>query len=276
MIFKHTKNINFIFFIIFACINLYLSASDNIMVNKPRVSIITSIWNGDKFIEGFFKDILQLSIFKECELILINANSPGHEEKIIKKYTSKYSNIRYIKLDNDPGLYAVWNIGIKMANADLITNANLDDRHNPLFLKKQVNALESDASLDLVYANFYYTKIPNSEFKTKCNLSTPYTLLRVPEFSPSIRGCYQGPHPVWRKSMHDRCGYFDESFYSSGDWEMWCRAISCGSLFKKIPGISGVYYFNPQGISTNNDSEKSKKRNAENQWIISKYGYMWE
>src|ERR1700728_4223701 len=95
---------------------------------KPRVSIITSVWNGDEYIESFLADITQQTIFPACELIMINANSPGNEAPVIKKYMEKYPNIVYTRLEKDPGLYGVWNLAIKMASADLLTNANLDDR----------------------------------------------------------------------------------------------------------------------------------------------------
>ena len=95
---------------------------------KPRVSIITSIWKGDDFIEGFLADITDQTVFPQSELILINPSSPGNEEPIIKKYMEKYPNIVYLKLPQDPGLYACWNMGIKAARADFVTNANLDDR----------------------------------------------------------------------------------------------------------------------------------------------------
>ena len=64
------------------------------------------------------------------------------------------------------------------------------------------------------------------------------------------------PHasPMWRKSIHEDHGLFNEEYKSAGDWDMWLRAASKGSKFKKIPGILGLYYFNPTGISTNPDN----------------------
>ena len=94
-----------------------------------RVSIITSLYNGDEFIEGFLQYITQQTIFDECELIIINANSPGNEEPIINKYLEQYSNIVYTKLDHDPGLYAVWNMAIKMASADYVITASKSVSH---------------------------------------------------------------------------------------------------------------------------------------------------
>ena len=57
---------------------------------KPRVTIITSVYKGDKFIKGFLEDIVQQTIFNDCELIIINANSPEKEDDIIKRYADKY------------------------------------------------------------------------------------------------------------------------------------------------------------------------------------------
>jgi len=240
---------------------------------KPRVSIITSVYNGDEFIEGFLQDQVQQSIFNECELLLINANSPGNEEPIIKKYMEQYPNIVYKKLDKDPGIYGVWNLGVHMAQADLVTNANLDDRRNPVALEMQVKLLEENSDIDLAYGDLAMTLIsPNQEQKQVFISITP-------EFTgpEAIRFCLPGPQPVWRKSMHQKYGYFDESFFSSGDWDMWCRAVSKGALFKKVPNcVTGLYYQNPVGISTDPDEKKTKRRNAENERIIQMYSYLWD
>jgi glycosyltransferase involved in cell wall biosynthesis len=218
----------------------------------PKVSIITSVFKGDKFIKGFFEDITAITIFDQCELIIINANSPGNEDAIIQTYTKCYPNIRYIKLDYDPGIYGVWNMAIQLAQADFITNANLDDRHNPTFLAYQVKELEKDTTIDLVYADFFISFLPNISWSTFRTFKKTYQLAYKSSFSPSALcfDCLPGPHPVWRKSMHNNYGYFDERFFSAGDWEMWLRAASKGAKFKKIKGTSGIFYFNPQGLST--------------------------
>ena len=57
----------------------------------PKISLITSVFDGDEFIQGFLEDITRQTIFKDkCELVLVNANSPGNEEEVIKKYMEKY------------------------------------------------------------------------------------------------------------------------------------------------------------------------------------------
>lgn len=242
------------------------------LLATPRVSIITSVFDGDLYIEGFLEDIVQQTIFDQCELLLINANSPGNEEPIINRYCEKYSNIIYKKLEQDPGIYGVWNMGILMASADLVTNANLDDRRNPTNLEEQALYLEQNPTVDLVYGDYLLTHHPNETFESNKYI---YTVV-VEEFRPQLMyKCLPGPQPMWRKSMHTKAGFFREDFKYSGDLEMWNRAVSSGSIFKKLPGQTGLYYYNPEGLSTNTSQIKVKKREEEDAYISRAYTWLW-
>ena len=238
---------------------------------KPRVSIITSIYKGDLFIESFMQDITRQTIFKDCELILINANSPGSEELVIKKYEKKFPNIVYKKLDKDPGLYGVWNLAIKMAKSDYITNANLDDRRAIDCLEVHAKSLDENPDIDLVFSNFIRTLFPNETFENYTfynrTVFTEYTVELMKEI------CMPGPAPMWRKSMHEKAGYFDEKEYKIGaDFEMWLRAVSKGSKFKFVPGYYCLYFENPTGIST--DPKKASAKDFEHDSVVKKYSFL--
>ena len=221
----------------------------------PKVSIITSIYNGDEFIEPFLQDITRQTIFEEkCELILINANSPGNEEQVINKYLEKYpNNIVYKKLDEDPGIYGVWNLGVEMATGDYLTNANLDDRKAPWSLERHAKMLFTNKDVDLVYADMAITNKPNETWEVNTAGTQKYNF---PEFSYDNLKMINMPHasPMWRKTIHDKHGMFNDKYRSAGDWEMWLRAAAAGSKFKKIHDCLGLYFFNPKGISTNPDN----------------------
>lgn len=247
--------------------------SDARIEAQPRLSIITSVWNGDEFIEGFLEDITQQTIFSESELIMINANSPGHEEETIRKYMELYPNIIYVSLDKDPGLYGVWNRGIKMASSEFIANANLDDRSSYDALELHVKELEGDPSLDLVYGGYFITEHPNETFYNNQHIYW----VDPPEFTQqNMMKCLPGPRPVWRKSLHDRYGYFDETFCMSADWGMWLRAVDLGARFKKLDGFYTLYYKNPKGLSTDPDAKRSQQRHLEDQLIVLRYSHLWE
>ena len=231
------------------------------------------MYKGDDFIESFLADMTRQTIFDQCELIIINANSPGNEEKVIKNYMQQFSNIIYVKLGYDPGIYAVWNMAIRLASADLVTNANLDDRRNPDIVRIHAEALEHDQLVDLVYSNYYLCDYPNEPFETDKEKFT----VNMHEFKPTrMNWCLPDRAPMWRKSMHQKYGYFDETFFSAGDWEMWNRAVSQGSVFKKVNAFAGVFYWNPQGLSTDkSDTLKVQRNKEEGQRVIQQYQKYW-
>ncbi len=236
----------------------------------PKISIITSVYNGDEFIEGFMKDIINQTIFKEkCELILINPASPGSEYEIIKKYVEKYpENIKYLELKEDPGIYEVWNKAIAISSGEFITNANLDDRKSKFFMEELSKFLYINKEVDVVYGENLLTFLPNENFE---NNSSNGQIYPAEEFS--IEGMLRGnsPHcmPMWRKKIHEKNGYFESDYKSASDWEFWLRCTFAGSKFKKFPKPLGLYYFNPTGMSTDKNNDSWKKE--EERTIFKKY-----
>ena len=66
-----------------------------------------------------------------------------------------------------------------------------------------------------------------------------------------------GPQPMWRKSVHNRHGYFDDSLESAGDWEFWLR-LAGTETFLHIDEILGLYLKSPNGVE-HRDLELSKR-----------------
>jgi hypothetical protein len=220
----------------------------------PKVSLITSVYRAEQHIEQLMEDVTRQTIFKDkCEWVILNVNEEGQdfEEEIILKYKEKYpDNIVYKRLKEDPGVYGVWNQAIKMSTGEFITNVNCDDRRAPYGFQKQASVLASNPDVDLVYNDSYLTETPNTIFE---NIPSDNPRYNFEPFSKEALVRNNIPHnnPMWRKNMHEKYGYFDEKYKSAGDWEMWLRSAFEGSKFMKINAPLGVYYFNPEGISTN-------------------------
>jgi glycosyltransferase involved in cell wall biosynthesis len=234
--------------------------------NGPIVTIITSLYNGDEFIEQFMIDVIRQTIFNQCEWIIINANSPGNEEAVIKRYCAFFPNITYIRLQEDPGLYAVWNMAIQMSSAPFITNANVDDRLGVSAFQSHAQALLENPNVDIVYTDLWYTYEPNRLFEydhTKVRMSLPPSSI--------VSSCI-GNHPMWRRTMHDRIGLFDERYKSAGDWEMWLRAYDNGTVFMRIGQGHGLFYINPHGLSTGRAAEGANQESAA---IRKQYEYLF-
>jgi len=93
----------------------------------------------------------------------------------------KYDNIIYKKLDTDPGVYGVWNLGVQMSTGEYISNANIDDRRAPQQLEGLAKFLMFGGDTDLVYAECFVTSQPNETYIKNSSKNKVYTTL---EYSP--------------------------------------------------------------------------------------------
>jgi hypothetical protein len=228
----------------------------NLSIDLPKVSIITSLYKGSKFIEHFIQDITKQTIFNECELIIIDANSPENEHEIIKKYIDNYNNIKYIKLDKRLNVHETLNKGIELSKGQYITIANVDDRRTIDCLEVLRKHLFNNKHIDLVYGDCLITDVPNQNVEN-CTSKDLYEH-SILEFSKeNMIKCLPGPIPMWKREMSIKNGKFNELLHFVGDWEFWLRCVQNGSLFKKVNKLVGSYYYNPEGLSTD-------KKNIEN------------
>lgn len=229
-----------------------------------RCSSFCSFYKGGKFIQKYIENMLEQSIFNDVEFIFLDCASPDNEATYIKPLLSKYDNIKYYRLEKDPGLYSCWNIAINKCSSSIITNWNIDDRKNKYGLEILINELEADESLDMVYGLTFISNIPNETYDENQKLE----LFKSHEHSFSDLIKHNSPHcmPMWRKNIHQKCGYFNENYNSISDAEMWLKLTLIDGKIKKINKPVGLYFWNPQGRSTDkelsdqnyNDLKKAK------------------
>jgi glycosyltransferase involved in cell wall biosynthesis/ADP-heptose:LPS heptosyltransferase len=214
-------------------------------VDDFLVSAIVSTYNSERFLCGCLEDLERQTIADRLEVIVVNSGSEENEEGIVKEFQRKYSNIVYIKTDEREGIYTAWNRGVRAASGKYITNANTDDRHRPDAYEVMVRTLEANPGAALVYGDQIVTDTANSDFES-CHVVEE---ARRSEFSWErlLFGCCVGSGPMWRKSVHDELGFFDESLTCAGDWDFWLR-IAKRYEFKHIGEVLGTYYNNEDGL----------------------------
>ena len=89
----------------------------------PLISIITTVFNGEKYLEESIKS-LHNQDYKNIEHIVIDAGSKDNSLEIIKKYDDK---IDYWCQKEDRGIYDGFNLGMKLAKGDYVGFLNSDD-----------------------------------------------------------------------------------------------------------------------------------------------------
>jgi len=237
----------------------------------PKISILTSVYDGDEFIKPFLDNLTNQTAFGKCELILVDANSPGNEEAVIREYMEKHDNIIYKKLDEDPGIYGTWNEALKLATGEYVTNANLDDRKALNSIEVHAKELFTNPDVSLVYADSFITNSPNETFEENSSDGRRYNFEQFSK-EAMLRGNQPHNNPMWRMELHEKHGVFDDKYRSAGDWEFFLRSAFGGAKFKKINSVLGLYYFNPKGVSTNFENFAWKQE--EEKEIYTKYKAM--
>ena len=232
---------------------------------KCLVSAIVSTYNSERFIRGCLEDLEAQSIADRLEIIVVNSGSEQNEEAIVKEFQKKYSNIKYIRTDQRETVYAAWNRGVKASSGKYITNANADDRRRADACERMAEALEGRPDIALVYANVIITENENETFN-KCIPAGNYCWLDWNRRHLLEKGCFIGPQPMWRRSLHDEYGYFDDTLVTSGDYEFWLR-ISQTNNFLHIRDMLGLYLKSPDSIEHSN----RKRQATENERILSTY-----
>jgi GT2 family glycosyltransferase len=230
------------------------SAVANLTNNHDyTLTIITSIYKAEKYLQAFMENITNQTIFAECQLFIVDANSPEKEYEIVNQYLEIFPNIKYFKMDKTIGIYEAWNLAIKESESEFITNANVDDLHRKDGLELKVKALQENPDIDVAYSDVYYFFIANLPFEIvkKGGIKT-----NLPIANKSNLLNFNSPHnsPIWRRSLHKKIGYFDTNYKSASDHEFWLRAAYAGANFLKISKPVISYYLNPDGMSTRKDS----------------------
>lgn len=216
---------------------------------SARVSVIVAAYNAERFMRGALVDLEEQTIANEIEIIIVETGSQTEEYKIITEFQARFSNIIYVRIGARENPAAACNRGIQMARGPYITLAPTDDRRRVDALEILAAELDAHQEIALVYGDVFVTNFENQRFVN--HIRCGYHIR--PEFSPDIMlsGCHMGPQAMWRKSVHDEVGYFDETLPSATDYEFWCR-IAERYPMKHISSFLGVYYENPEGIINSN------------------------
>jgi glycosyltransferase involved in cell wall biosynthesis len=201
------------------------------------------------------EDMLRQTIFKEVQFFILDCASPDNEAEIISPYAKQHPNITYKRLDKDPGLYSAWNFSIQNTDGDFLTNWNVDDRKTPWSLEAMRDSLVLNSDVDLVYGNTVVSPVPNEAWSQVLTKHT-YICNETNNWKDLLQN--NNPHcmPMWRRSIHDRFGYFDEDYLTASDADLWLKAAKGGSRMKKIDDTVGIYYYNPTGRSSNPETLK--------------------
>lgn len=184
-------------------------------MNQPKVSVIMSVYNGEKYLREAVDSILAQT-FTDFEFIIINDGSTDKTKEIL----SSYDDERIVVIDQqNVGLTKSLNRGIKMAKGEYIARMDADDISLPERLEKQVRFLDHNRDIVLVGTSPICINENGKAIETG-NVSTASD-----EIKKNLLNGNQFTHGsvMFRKSCIEAVGFYREEFDVAQDYDLWLR-----------------------------------------------------
>lgn len=125
-------------------------------MNEPLVSIITPVYNAERFLSDTIKSV-QNQTYKNWEILLVDDCSKDNSAQIIKEFQKYDDRIKYIKLEKNSGASVSRNTGIKNAKGRFIAFVDSDDIWKPEKLEVQVKYMLEN-NLGFTFTSYRYMK----------------------------------------------------------------------------------------------------------------------
>lgn len=212
-------------------------------MSEPLVSIITPIYNGERYLLEAIESALAQT-YQNFELLLVNDGSTDSSAEIIRPFL-KDLRIIYIEQKN-AGVAAARNTAIKQAKGKYIGFLDQDDLWLNNKLEVQIAALEQDGSIALVHSRQDCIDVHGNKIDY--------------DWITGVSGyCFRDMFKrnriavltvLIRKTIIDKIGLFNEQLPGADDYEMWLR-VTLKYPIKYIDQSLVFYRFHDSNISKN-------------------------
>ncbi|MBW2960859.1 glycosyltransferase family 2 protein [Mesonia aestuariivivens] len=176
-----------------------------------EISVIIPLYNKEKYISTTIESVLN-QIFREFELLIVNDCSTDQSLKIVEQIND--DRIKIIQHQENSGLSASRNTGIKAAQGKIITFLDADDLWKEDFLF-HIDKLSGKFTNCDIFATDYFESYENKLHSTKKNLNHTYKANQYIEIEDFFKASVFNPiycfsSVAFSKKAIDKVGFFDK------------------------------------------------------------------
>lgn len=216
---------------------------------KPLVSAMIVVRNEEKYITPCVLSFLNQDYPKDrMELLIVDGMSTDNTVSIAKRTVEEWRkagediSVRYF--DNPKkNLAAGWNIGIQAAQGEYVVRIDAHAQADEHLIKKCVEILENHD--DVVCAGGCIAALPLTDSGKVISyvMSSPFGVGNS-KFRYATESGYVDTvaYGVYRKSIFEKAGMFNESFQRNQDNDMHGRIKACGGKFYLDATVISKYH----------------------------------
>jgi glycosyltransferase len=197
-------------------------------MNKPKISIITVVWNNKETIKDAIESVLNQT-YENIEYIVVDGGSSDGTVDIVKSYGNRIS--KFVS-EKDKGIYDGLNKGIALATGDVVAFLHSDDLYESDNIIAFVAKEFENGDLDGVYGDLVYT--------SKNDTSKVLRYWKSKDFESSLlKKGWMPAHPTLflKRDVYEKFGGFDLGFKIAGDYDFMLRILSSGIKAKYVPQV---------------------------------------
>ncbi|MCW3089320.1 MAG: glycosyltransferase [Ferruginibacter sp.] len=181
-----------------------------------KVTIITVAFNSAAYLEDCIQSVIGQR-YHDIEHIIVDGGSTDGTLDIINQYEGNIA--RWIS-EKDSGMYDAINKGMKMATGDVIGILNSDDMLATCDVISSIVNSFNRYKVGAVYGDIIYVH--------PVNTATIHRVWKGDEYNrQKFEYGWMPAHPSFyiRKSLIEKCGYYETHFFTAADYEFMTRYL---------------------------------------------------
>ena len=218
-------------------------------MGQPQVSVVIPVWNGERHLKQAIESILAQD-FRDFELIIVDDGSTDKTGEIIARYAGD-PRVRVHRQENQ-GLVAALNVGLKLSRADLIARLDADDIALPRRLSLQLAYLHRNPDVMAVGSA---VELMDADGRTLG--IRRYPIGKAMASRGLLDGCTLAhPAVMMRKAAVEKVGGYRECFRHAEDYDLWLRLTDVGQV-DNLPETLIRYRIHAQSVTKKHSARQS-------------------
>lgn len=186
----------------------------------PKISIVLPTYNGSRYLRQSIQSCLDQTL-SDWELIIVDDCSTDETPAIIAEFAAQDSRIRPLRNPVNRKLPGSLNVGFDAARGTYLTWTSDDNAYRPEALATLAGVLDRDPQVGFVYSDMSVIDGDGHTVGLSQWVAPPADLVET---------CCVGACFLYRRSVMEQVGPYDETLVLVEDYDFWLRASAVTRL----------------------------------------------